>query len=89
MSNILRALVACAMILAVGGARAESSGYCRDYAAAAVIAAGENLAFRCGFSGRRWVTNYAAHYLWCLGAARPDTMRERFARRHMIRACHG
>jgi hypothetical protein len=90
MSNVLRALAASAMILVVGGsALAESPGYCHDYAAAAVIAAGENLAYRCHFSGPRWATNYAFHYAWCLAAIRPDTIKERFTRRHMIIACHG
>jgi hypothetical protein len=90
MSNIQRALAASAIILALGGgARAESPEYCRDYAAAAVIKAGENMAFRCGYSGPRWIANYAVHFRWCLAAPRSDTVRERFARRHMIRACHG
>jgi hypothetical protein len=90
MSNILRAVAASAMILAVGGsAIAESPEYCHDYAAAAVIAAGQNLAYRCGYSGPRWATNFAAHYSWCLGAIRPDTIRERIARHDMIIACHG
>jgi hypothetical protein len=90
MSNILRALAASAILLVVAGdALAESPEYCRDYAAAAVIKAGENLAFRCGYSGPRWITNYAVHFRWCLAAIRPDTIRERFARRHMIRVCHG
>jgi hypothetical protein len=90
MSSILRALAASAIVLALGGAaRAETPEYCRDYAAAAVIKAGENLAFRCGYSGTRWATSYAVHYAWCLGAIRPDTIKERFARRHMIILCHG
>ncbi len=90
MSYILRSLAASAMILAVGGsAIAESTAYCHDYAAAAVIKAGENLAYRCHFSGQRWATNYAFHYAWCLGAIRADAIKERIARHDMIIACHG
>jgi hypothetical protein len=86
----LRVLAASAILLAWGArAGAESPGYCRDYAAAAVIKADENRAFRCGYSGRRWGTNYAVHFTWCLGALRADTIRERTLRRRMIVACHG
>jgi hypothetical protein len=90
MSYALRALAASAILSASSaGAIAEGPGYCRDYAAAAVIKADENRAFRCGYSGLRWGTNYAVHFTWCLNARRPDTIRERTARRRMIIACHG
>jgi hypothetical protein len=90
MSYVLRALAAGAILLAWGGGGfAEAPKYCHDYAAAAVIKAGENLAFRCGYSGPRWVTNYAVHFAWCLGARRPDTIHERAVRRRMIVVCHG
>ncbi len=90
MSNVLRAVAASAIILAAGGAaNAESPKYCRDYATLAVIKAGENLAYRCGYSGPRWATNYAAHYAWCRGALRPVLASERMARHRMIIACHG
>ncbi len=85
-----RVLAASAILLAWGAsAGAESAGYCRDYAAAAVIKADENLAFRCGYLGPRWGTNYRVHFTWCLGAPRADTIRERTVRRRMIVACHG
>ncbi len=90
MSYVSRALAASVILLALGcGAVAESPEYCHDYAAAAVIKAGENRAFSCGYSGPRWAMNYAVHFAWCLGAARPDTIRERTLRRRMIVACHG
>jgi hypothetical protein len=90
MSNILRAVAASAMVWAVGGsAIAASPEYCHDYAAGAVIKAGENLAYRCGYSGPRWATNFAVHYAWCIAAIRPDAASERMARHDMIIACHG
>ncbi len=86
----LRVLAAGAILWACGtSAGADSAGYCHEYAAAAVIKADENLAFRCGYSGPRWGTNYAVHFAWCLGARRSDTIRERSLRRRMIAACHG
>ena len=94
----MRAAAAGALVLAfilvitlalTGWARAESLQYCRDYAAAAVIKADENLAFRCRYKGPRWATNYALHLNWCLAMPRPVTIRERMIRRRMIIACHG
>jgi hypothetical protein len=90
LSYVLRALATSAILLALGrGAVAEGLDYCHDYATAAVIKADENLAFRCRYSGPRWITNYVVHFVWCLGAPRPITIRERTLRRRMISACHG
>jgi hypothetical protein len=87
---VLRVFAASAILWAWGShASAESAFYCHEYAAAAVIKADENLAFRCGYLGPRWGTNYAVHFVWCLGAPRVDTIRERTMRRRMIVACHG
>ncbi len=87
-AQFTRALAAAALTLALGGtAMAAGPGYCNQYASAAVIAAGQNLAHHCGYYGPRWAADYNVHYGWCLGAAIPSAAREWRARRLEIAAC--
>ena len=59
--------------------------FCEDYARDAVRQAEANERRNCGFEGRRWSDNRAAHFSWCLlfprqaekeGEARKDELEE-------------
>jgi hypothetical protein len=54
--------------------------HCQVYAQVAVREAQTNLERGCGFSGRRWLTDYDAHYKWCLGAPPALVVSEQRAR---------
>ena len=42
---------------------------CRQYAQNAVRQSEYNRAKGCGFTGRRWTSDYQEHFRWCLGAS--------------------
>lgn len=82
-------VVASATSLTLAGtAFAESSEFCHEYAAAAVLAAAQNLAWHCNCTGQRWWANYAVHYAWCLNALRSDVLREATNRHRVITECN-
>lgn len=70
-------------------ALADPAAYCRWYAQTAVQQNQENLGARCGFTGRRWQSNYDAHYNWCVRGGGEGIMpkSENNARQDSLRRC--
>jgi len=90
LNALARTLLAAAVFASISGAAlAADPGYCNQYAAAAIEAAGQNLAHHCGYGGPRWVADYQIHYGWCLGVPIPVAANEWHARRVGIAECFG
>ena len=70
-------------------ALAAGPGYCSRYADNAVRAQLRNIRYRCGFTGRRWFTDYRDHYRWCISAPWAAADREEKERRRLLGACLG
>ena len=52
--------------LGAADAQAADAAACDQYAKSAVAQAQKNLQNKCGYTGPVWVTDYNAHYNWCL-----------------------
>lgn len=64
-----------------------SESYCRSYAKLAVDQQKYNQRNRCGYSGRRWSTDYNGHFSWCRSAAPSRSIRERSIRHNALLSC--
>ena len=61
--------------------------FCKDYANQAVIAASQNEALQCGYTGGRWGFSYRVHFNWCMGVPKQSAMSERLGRKQDIQEC--
>jgi hypothetical protein len=79
----------CAFILVSLCQPSSASGpeYCHRYASKAVQAQLSNIHYRCGFTGRRWSTDYRDHFVWCVHAPWEFADREERLRSRSLRAC--
>jgi hypothetical protein len=71
-------------------ATAADPAMCRQYARGALVQVRGGLASpRCGagLQGRRWSTDFAVHYEWCLETPPPDVAAERQARLNTLKGC--
>ena len=73
----------------VSPAFAAGPAYCNRYADNAVRAQLRNIRYRCGFTGRRWSTDYRDHYRWCISAPWAAANQEEGERRRLLGACLG
>ena len=64
-----------------------SAGQCAKYAQAAIQQQNTNLVKKCGFAGKRWQLNYAAHRNWCMGATKKAMADEQLGRFAMLSKC--
>jgi hypothetical protein len=46
-----------------------------------------NIHYRCGFTGRRWSTDYRDHFGWCAQAPWEAADRGESVRRRLLRDC--
>ena len=63
------------------------SDRCRNYAATAVRQNQSNINGQCGYSGRRWSSDYQSHYSWCMGVPETSTRSETEARQTVLIEC--
>ncbi len=70
-------------------ATAGNPAECAVYANAAVTQNAINLQKQCGYTGLRWLSDYPAHFGWCLGATKAQANAERTARNAMLATCTG
>jgi hypothetical protein len=66
---------------------AQAQQACQGYAQQAVNQAKEATAMKCGFSGGRWVADYAAHFSFCLSANEGARAGEAKARTDQLFGC--
>ena len=73
-----------------GGGGGQNRGkvyFCKEYANQAVIAASQNDALQCGYTGGRWGFSYKVHFTWCMQVPKQNAMSERFARKSDLQEC--
>ncbi len=63
--------------------------WCDAYAELAVEQNEENVRNNCGFSGRRWQSDYRNHFDWCVGASKTAADSETRARDKDLAGCAG
>lgn len=78
---------ACVLVGLCQPSFAAGPEYCHRYASNAVQAQLRNIDYRCGFTGRRWSTDYRDHFGWCVRAPWYAADQEERARRHSLRTC--
>ena len=66
---------------------AADPDYCGQYASKAVQAQLRNIQYRCGFTGRRWSTDYNDHFGWCFRTRWVSADVEERARRRLLGSC--
>ena len=66
---------------------AADENFCDDYASQALIAATQNKAKPCGFTGPRWAPDYDVHFNWCVQVPQGAAAAERQARKSEIQSC--
>ena len=60
---------------------------CQAYAQMAMSSNEQNLARGCGFTGPRWLSDFQAHYNWCLGVPQLFADMEANGRADQLRQC--
>jgi hypothetical protein len=60
---------------------------CQTFAKKAVIAADAATKRGCGFAGNRWLSDYGAHFAWCLTASQGAREQEDQARANQLQGC--
>ena len=80
------------VVLAVSWVEAPAAdpAMCKQYARTALVQVRGGLASsRCGagLQGRRWSTEFAVHYEWCLETPQPAIAAEREARDKALKGC--
>ncbi len=60
---------------------------CQTYADDAVMAADAATRQSCGFQGGRWLTDFGAHFKWCLGVPQSARDQEAQARATTLQGC--
>jgi hypothetical protein len=86
---LIAALLAMA---ALTPAQAADPDFCREHARAAVneVRAGlSDSACGRGLQGRRWSSDFAVHYEWCLGVSAAMARNEADARARYLKRCAG
>lgn len=71
---------------------AADPGFCREYARAALHQVQDGLSdSTCGrrLQGRRWSSDFAVHYEWCLGVSAVTARNEADARTRYLKNCSG
>ena len=66
---------------------AANPEYCHRYAGKAIRAHLNNIHYHCGFTGRRWSTDYRDHFGWCAQAPWEVAGQEESVRRLLLREC--
>jgi hypothetical protein len=93
LKHVIRKRLLVAVILLVSSwleAAAADPAMCRQYARGALVQVRGGLASpRCGagLQGRRWSTDFAVHYEWCLETPPLDVTAEREARTKALKGC--
>jgi hypothetical protein len=73
------------------GAGERQEAFCRRYAQTAVEQNQQNLERKCGYTGRRWQSNFSNHFEWCMSGNnwRLFAAKEQEARAAELNRCRG